>query len=163
MNNGHRTLMTAVGIAAVTVVIGSADARAQQPPPIHGVTGTIATEESIKDTTEAGGTIFSKAKRLLHLNRKSQTGDTAGDEALRALKEGTAVTLHDATANTKEMEGAITAVNPADRTIAIRLADGTRRMLRLSGPAEANSAGAVVVYYTNQAGQRVALNFKRAS
>jgi hypothetical protein len=36
-------------------------------------------------------------------------------------------------------------------------------MLRLSGPAEANSAGAVVVYYTNQAGQRVALNFKRAS
>ena len=163
MNHGHRTLMTAVGIAAVTVVIGSADGRAQQPPPIHGVTGTIATEESIKDTTEAGGNIFSKAKRLLHLNRKSQTGDAASDEALRGLKEGTAVTLHDATANTKEMQGAITAVNPADRTIGIRLADGTRRMLRLSGPAEANSAGAVVVYYTNQAGQRVALNFKRAS
>lgn len=155
--------MTAVGIAAVTVVIGSADARAQQPPPIHGVTGTIATEESIKDTTEAGGTIFSKAKRLLHLNRKSQTGDAADVEALRGLKDGTAVTLHDATANTKEMQGAVTAVNLGDRTIAIRLADGTRRMLRLSGPAEANSAGAVVVYYTNQAGQRVALNFKRAS
>lgn len=163
MNNRHRTLITAVGIAAVTVVISAADARAQQPPPIQGVTGTIATEESIKDTTEAGGTIFSKAKRLLHLNRKSQTGDAAGDEALRALKAGTAVTLHDAAANKKEMEGAVTAVNPADRTIAIRLADGTRRMLRLSGPAEANSAGAVVVYYTNQAGQRVALNFKRAS
>ena len=163
MNNGHRTLMTAVGIAAVTVVIGSAGARAQQPPPIHGVTGTIATEESIKDTTEAGGTIFSKAKRLLHLNRKSQTGDAAGDEALRGLKEGTAVTLHDATANKKETEGAVSAVNPGDRTIAIRLADGTRRMLRLSSPAEANSAGAVVVYYTNAAGQRVALNCKRAS
>jgi hypothetical protein len=61
------------------------------------------------------------------------------------------------------MEGAVTAVNPGDRTIAIRLADGTRRMLRLSDPAAANSAGAVVVYYTNQAGQRVALNCKRAS
>jgi len=163
MNNGHRTLMTAVGIAAVTVVVGSADARAQQPPPIHGVTGTIATEESIKDTSEAGGSIFSKAKRLLHLNRKSQTGDAAGNEALRGLKEGTAVTLHDATANKKETEGAVSAVNLADRTIAIKLADGTRRMLRLADRAEANSAGAVVVYYKNEAGQRVALNFKRAS
>ena len=159
MHKGHRTLMILVAVT----VISAANARAQQPPPIHGVTGTIATEESVKDTTEAGGTIFSKAKRLLHLNRKSQTGDAAGEEALRGLKEGTAVTLHDATANTKEMEGAITAVNPADRTIGIRLADGTRRMLRLSGPAEANSVGAVVVYYTTAAGQRVALNCKRAS
>src|SRR5712671_473190 len=145
MDNGHRALMTAVGIAAVTVVIGSADARAQQPPPIHGVTGTIATEESIKDTSEAGGGIFSRAKRLLHLNRKSQTGDAAGDEALRGLKEGTVVTLHDATANKKETEGAVSAVNLTDRTIAIKLADGTRRMLRLADPAEANSAAAVVV------------------
>ena len=160
MHKGHRTLMTLVAVT----VISAADAWAgQQPPPIHGVTGTIATEESIKDTSEAGGSIFSKAKRLLHLNRKSQTGDAAGDEALRGLKEGTAVTLHDATANKKETEGAVSAVNLADRTIAIKLADGTRRMLRLADPAEANSAAAVVVYYTNAAGQRVALNCKRAS
>jgi hypothetical protein len=153
--------MTAVGIVAVTV-IGSARAGAeQQPPPIHGVTGTIATEESIKDTTEAGGTIFSKAKRLLHLNRKSQSGDAAGDEALRGLKRGTAVTLGEASEGKKQMEGAVTEVNRDDGKISVKLADGTQQTLRLADRAERDTAGAVVVYYTNAAGQRVALNFKR--
>src|SRR5882762_1883210 len=83
------------GILAVNV-IGAAGARAaQQPPPIHGVTGTIATEDTIQETSEGGHRILVKARdgvaRLFRLNRRSTVdgGDAASDEALRAFKKGT--------------------------------------------------------------------------
>jgi hypothetical protein len=182
------------GMVAVTV-IGAADARAaQQPPPIHGVTGTIATEPTIQETSEAGRTIFGKAAdgvaRLFHLNRRStaHSDDAAGDEALRALKKGTPVFVHytregeNLTAEEidrlgdgglQQLEGVITAVNRADRMISIRLADGTRQTLRLSDRAAADvgkdidhaddSTARVIVYFKDEAGQRVAHYFKRVS
>lgn len=179
--NKHRTPAFAI-IVAVNVISAAGARAAQQPPPIHGVTGTIATEESIEQTKKGARKVLSKAadgiKHLFRLNRPS-TGDAAADEALQALEEGTRVTLRYAAEgqsftaeeidrpggeSVKEVEGAVTAVNRADRTIAIRLADGTRRMLRFSDRAAADAGGEIViVYYENEAGQRVTLYFKRVS
>jgi hypothetical protein len=177
----------------VTVaVIGIADAGAgQQPPPIQGVTGTIATETSIQETSEAGHGIFSKAARLLHLKRRNavESGNAAGDETLSALKKGSAVVVHYTTegenltaqeierladAGLKQMEAVVTAVNRSDLTIAIRLADGTQQTLRLSDRAAADvgtgvdRAGAaqtarVIVYFKDERGRRVAHYFTRVS
>jgi hypothetical protein len=181
------------GILVVTV-IGAADAKAAQPPPIHGVTGTIATEGTIQETSEAAHTILVKAadgvERLFHLNRRStvHSGDAAGEEALHALKKGTPVVVHYTTAGEsltaeeidrlgdkglKQMQGVVTAVNRGDRTISIKLADGTRQTLRLSDRAAAeagediehaaDSTISVIVFFEDEAGQRVAHYFKRVS
>jgi hypothetical protein len=182
------------GIVAITV-IGAADASAgQQPPPIHGVTGTIATEGSIQATSEAGHTVVVKAadgiERLFHVNRRStvHSGDPAGEEALGALKKGTPVVVHYTTdggnltaeeidrlddKGLKQMQGVVTAVNRSDRTISIKLADGSRQTLRLSERAAAEAGEdidhvddgtvKVIVYFRDEAGQRVAHYFKRVS
>ena len=182
------------GIVAINVV-GAADVRAaQQPPPIHGVTGTIATEGTVQETSEAGHTILVKAadgvSRLFHLNRRStiHSGDAAGEEALRALKKGTPVVVHytaegeNLTAEEidrlgdeglKQLQGVVTVVNHGARTISIKLADGTRQTLRLSDRAatevgeDIDHAGdrtiRVIVYFRDEAGQRVAHYFKRIS
>jgi len=182
------------GMAAVNV-IGVADARAaQQPPPIHGVTGTIATEGTVQETYEGVNKILVKAadgiEHLFHLSRRStvHSGDEVGDEALRGLKKGTPVVVHYTTEGEnltaeeidrlgdeglKQMEGVVTAVNRGDRTISIRLADDTRQTLRLSDRAAADvgkdidragdSTAKVIVYFKDEAGQRVVHYFKRIS
>ena len=140
------------GIVAVNVIVAADPTAAQQPPPIHGVTGTIATEGTIQETTDAGHTILVKLAdgitRLFHLNKEStiHSGDAAGEEALRALKKGTAVVVHYTTegenltaeeidrlgeGGLKQMEGVVTALNRGDRTITLKLADGTQQTLRL--------------------------------
>jgi hypothetical protein len=211
MNNKPGTLRTIVGLLSGSLlmglppvsagmvalnVIGVADAGAAQqpPPPIHGVTGTIATEGTIQETDAGAHKILVKAadgvEHLFHLGRRStvHSGDAAGDEALRGLKKGARVVVHytkqgeNLTAEEidrlgdeglKQMEGAVIAVNRGDRTLSIRLADGTRQTLRLSDRAAADvgkdidragdGAATVIVYYKDEAGQRVAHYFKRIS
>jgi hypothetical protein len=139
------------------------------------VTGTIATEETIKDVHQAGRGIFGKVARLFGRNGQPPVRtDEAGDEALAGLKTGTAVVLQDATTGgnptieeidrlhaegVKRIDGEITAVNRTERTISIRLADGTRRMLQSSDRAGAT----VIVVSTDAAGERVVHFFRRAS
>jgi hypothetical protein len=188
MNRTDRSRVIAVVVA---VVMGGAvnTTAAQQPPPIQGVTGTIATEETVEQTSKGGHNIFVKAARLLHLNRRSTDGsDAATDEVLRGLKKGTAVGVHytsdgeNLTAEQidrlgsdglKQMEGVIMAVNRTDRTISIKLADGTRQTLQLSDRAAGevgqnvdrggDSTAKVIVYFRDEAGKRVAHYFKRVS
>lgn len=166
MNNRHIVAVAIVGIIGA----GGATA-AQQPPPIHGVTGTIATETSIDETTAGGQKILGKIKRLFHVNGKTvPTGNAAGEEALSGLKKGTRVVVHYAPEGQKQMAGSVTAVNPGDRTISVRLADDSHQTLRLSDRAAADvkdvdpagdSGASVIVYYRNEAGQRVAQYFTR--
>jgi len=182
------------GMVAVNLIGGAVVKAAQQPPPIHGVTGTIATEGTIQETYEGANKILVKTadgiERLFHLKGRSTVhgGEAAGDEALRGLKKGTLVVVHYTTEGEnltaeeidrlgdeglKQIEGAVTAVNRAARTISIRLADGTRQTLRLSDRAAADvgkdldrtadGAARVIVYYKDEAGQRVAHYFKRLS
>ena len=190
MGRIFRTSATLVGGAAVVLAIaGAAHVRAeQQPPPIDGVTGTVATEESKKDVKEAGRGVFGKVARLLHLGRDKEVvaSPEGGEETLAGMKTGTAVVLRTTTAganptaeeierlddkDAKPMEGVITAVNRRDRTISIRLADGTRRMLRLSTHAAdevdtdtdraADGTSKVILFVKDDAGERVVQYIKR--
>jgi hypothetical protein len=181
-----RTRATLVGAAALVLAIaGTATARAeQQPPPIDGVTGTVATEESKRDVKEAGRGVFGKMARLLRLGRDKEvpSAPEGGEEILAGMKPGTAVVIHTTTAGenataeeinrldaegVKPMEGVVTAVNHSDRTISIRLADGTRRMLRLSAHAadevdtDIDATATVVLYVQDVAGERVVQYIKR--
>jgi len=171
--NMQKALVKTVGLAALlaVTVIGVAGAAAQQPPPIQGVTGTIATETSIDETTAAGHGILAKVKRVLHLNGRSTvpSGDAAGEEALSGLKKGTRVVVSDAAKSVKEVAGSVVALNLADRTISVRLSDDSIQTLRLSDEAAADAdavsdvGSKVIVYYRNESGQRVAKHFKRVS
>ena len=168
-----KALMKSLGFAALLAVhvIWVAAAAAQQPPPIQGVTGTIATETSIDETTDAGHGILAKVKRVLRLNGRSTvpSGDAAGQEALGGLKKGTRVVVSDAAKGVKEVAGSVVALNLADRTISVRLSDDSIQTLRLSDEAAADAEAAVdagakvIVYYRNESGQRVAKHFRRVS
>jgi hypothetical protein len=169
----QKALVKTVGFAALLAVqvIRVAEAAAQQPPPIQGVTGTIATETSIDETTAAGHGILAKVKRVLHLNGRSTvpSGDAATEEALGGLKKGTRVVVSDAAGSVKEVAGSVVALNLSDRTISVRLSDDSIQTLRLSDEAAADaeaagdSAANVTVYYRNESGQRVAKHFRRVS
>ena len=190
MGRMFHTPATVVGGAALVLAIaGAAHVRAeQQPPPIDGVTGTVATEESKKDVHEAGRGVFGKLARLLRLSRDKDApiSPEGGEDTLAGMKTGTAVVIHATTAGenptaeeldrlddkgVKPLEGVVTAVNRRDRTISIRLADGTRRMLRLSAHAadevdtEIDRAGAgttkVILFVKDEAGERVVRYIKR--
>ena len=160
-----RSPIAAAVLLALTVV-PAPDARAeQQPPPIHGVTGTVATEESRKDTKEAGRGIMSRVAGLLGLGRKDAVGDAAADEIMAGLKAGTRVMVGSPTADgtpaVPETEAVIMNVNPAERTIAIRLEDGTRQTLRLADSSSRADDRGVVVFVKSAAGEPAPHYFKR--
>jgi hypothetical protein len=167
--NMQKALLKTVGFAALLTVkmMWVAEAAAQQPPPIQGVTGTIATETSIDDTTNAGKGILGKVRRVLHLNGRSNvpSGDAAAEEALGGLKKGTRVVVSDTAKSVKDMSGSVVALSLGERTISVRLSDDSIQTLRLSDEAEAagDPAASVIVYYRNESGQRVAKHFRRVS
>jgi hypothetical protein len=173
------TLITAAALVLINV-IAAADATAgQPPPPIHGVTGTVATEETVKDVHDAGRGILERVARLFRLNRRSpDSSDKAAAELFAGLTAGTAVIVQNATEGKNlaeidrqdrdggsRMEGVITAVDPSARTISLRLVDGTRQTLRLSdeGDKTTDSTATRVVVFLKDGGERVVHYFKRVS
>ena len=165
--------------SAVVIAFGTANPRAeQQPPPIHGVTGTIATETSIREVHAGARAVLSKAARLFGVGRQNEapSGDAAGDETLAGLRTGTVILVHKPAAGEhltsgqierlagdglNQVEGVILAVSRTDGTISIRLADGTRQTIRLSERPVRVGADDVVVFAKDEAGERVAHYFKR--
>jgi hypothetical protein len=166
----------------------------QEPPPIGGVTGTIALEGTVDQESKAANTVIVKTldgvRHLFHLTGKTVVhgSESAGADALRGLEAGSAVVVHYATdageqtalevdrlddKGLKTIEGVVTRVDRAGRKISIRLADGSMQTLRLTDRAakdvgkDVDRAAAdttrVVVYYADEAGQRVAHYFKRVS
>jgi hypothetical protein len=183
------TLIVASAFVATLNVVGATAVGAgQQPPPIDGVTGTVATEETKKDVHEAGRGVFGKVARFLRLNRKDTVaaGPEGGEDTLAGMKAGTAVVIHATTASetvapedierldaegVKPIEGVVTAVNRRERTISIKLADNQRRTFRLSDRAAdevdtdvdraGDGAGKVILYVKDEAGDRVVQHIKR--
>ena len=168
---GSRAVLThafAASLAAGMCVAAGTRARAeQQAPPIHGVTGTVATEESRKDTKEAGRGIFSRVARLFGAGKGSSAAeDAAASEIMAGLKAGTRVMIGNPTADgtpaEPETEAVIMDVNPADRTLSIRLEDGTRQKLQLAdGSSRAADGATVVVFVKNEAGDAISHTFRR--
>jgi hypothetical protein len=185
------TLVIAACATLAINVLGAAEPRAEQqpPPPIQGVTGTIATETSVHEVHDGARALLVKAKRLFRWTRRSPaaSGDEAGEEAVDGLRRGMAVVVHDTTSGDltaaeieqlnepglKRMEGVILSVDRTDRTIAIRMADGTRQAFRLSDRAAdalgkdadraADGTTRVVVFVKGEAGERTVHYFKRVS
>jgi hypothetical protein len=182
-----RTLIVAAALALVAAM-GAANVQADQstPPPIQGVTGTIATEETVKDVHRAGRGIFGKVARLFGLGSKDSAvspDDAAAAEIFAGLTVGAAIVVQGTTTGetvaagdrdrrqdeeAKETDGVITAVDRTDRTIAIRLADGTRRRLQFIGRADragaaVNRAGSesLTIVVKDAAGEPTVLLFER--
>jgi hypothetical protein len=148
-----RRFVSATAMTGGLLLASSARVAGQQPPPISGVTGTIALEGTVQKTYSGVNTLVVKTvdgvEHLFHLTDKTVVhgGKTAGDDALRGIDEGSRVVVHyTAEGNTKAarevdriagdglnaIEGVIVHVDRRAQTIAIRLADGTRQTLRLT-------------------------------
>src|SRR3981189_3238999 len=85
---------SAIAVAAVLLLVGSAASAGQQPPPIGGVTGTIALEGTVEKTDQGVNTVVVKTvdgiEHLFHLTERTVVhgGKAAADDALRGLDEG---------------------------------------------------------------------------
>ena len=129
-------------------------------------------------------------EHLFHLTGRTVVhgGTEAAGQALSGLDKGSRVVVHytlegdNKTATEVDriaedglhaLEGVVTKVDRRGTTISIRLADGSRQTLRLTERAASDvgkdiddaavGTATVVVYFTDDGGQRVAHYFKRVS
>jgi len=164
------------------IAIGVATARAQAPPPIHGFTGTIATEATIKSEQKAANKIvvvtddgvehvYDAAKGLVVHGGKDKG-------ALADLKPGTTVVIHYTPDNTAQeidrvgagglstTEGIATKIDRDKKEITVRYDNGKVEKLKLTDRAASEVATKVspdtriIVYYSDEAAGRVAHYFK---
>ena len=176
------TLTQLVGVAALAF---SSGASAQQPPAIHGLTGTIATEATIKDEKKAGNKIvvatedgaehvYDAAKDLVVHGGKNPLAD---------LKPGTTVVIHYTPDNAVHeidrvgenglsvTEGLVSKIDRGKKEITIRYDNGKTETLQLTDRAAVDAGQAlknipegstrVVVYYSNEAKGKIAHYFKQ--
>ena len=165
-------------IAAAALVC--APASGQTRPPIHGVTGTIATEGTVKGEYKVANKIIVATEDGLEHVYDAATGLKVhgGDEALADLKPGTTVVIHYSPDNAvreidrigdqglQTTEGMATKIDRNKKEITIRYDNGKIEKLRLTDRAAADvgkniSADTrIVVYYSQDAGGKVTHYFK---
>lgn len=179
---GSSTMIQLVGVVAIAF---ASDAYAQRPPAIQGVTGTIATEATIKDEKKAGNKIvvatedgaehvYDAAKDLVVHPGKNPLAD---------LKPGTTVVIHYTPDNTVHeidrvgenglsvTEGIVSNINRGKKEITIRFDNGKTETLQLTDRAAVDAGRAlksipdgttrVVIYYSDEAKGKVAHYFKQ--
>jgi hypothetical protein len=146
--------MTRILGAALTLLCAlplSARSAAAQgtTPPIQGVTGTIATEETIRGEHKAAGKVAEGVKKIL------PGGKNSSENPLDALIAGSRVTMRDAAgggdAAKATTEGVVIDVNRSRKQITIRLADKTTRTLRVMDATGTATGDHVVVSLADQA------------
>jgi hypothetical protein len=182
---GNRlNLFISMSVVTGALLVTPAIVRSQQIPPIRG---TIALKGTVDKVYKGTNTVIVKTEdgveHLVHL-----TGRTAvhGGE-LDGLEKGRIVIVHYVPAGAEETaeeidqvgenglkttEGVVTNVNRKEKTISIRLPNGTNQTLRLTDRA-ASDAGKdldsghgdtkVVVYFEDGSGSRVAHYFQKVS
>jgi hypothetical protein len=176
------TMTQLVGVVAIAF---ASDAYAQRPPAIQGVTGTIATEATIKDEKKAGNKIvvatedgaehvYDAAKDLVVHPGKNPLAD---------LKPGTTVVIHYTPDNTVHeidrvgenglsvTEGIVSNINRGKKEITIRFDNGKTETLQLTDRAAVDAGRAlrsipdgttrVVIYYSDDAKGKIAHYFKQ--
>jgi hypothetical protein len=166
-------------IAAAALVCAPAYGQ-PPPPPIHGLTGTVATEATIKAEHKAANKIAVATEDGVEHVYDAVTGLKVhgGKEALADLKPGTTVVIHYSPDNTiqeidrigdeglQTTEGMATKIDRKKKEITIRYDSGKIEKLRLTDRA-AEDAGKniapdtrIVVYYSQEAGAKVTHYFK---
>ena len=172
------SLALVVGVVA----LGVAPAYAQQGPPIHGVTGTMATEATIKAEHKAANKIIVETEDGVEHVYDAAKGLVVhgGKDPLSDLKPGTTVVIHYTADNTAQeidrigadglvtTEGIATKIDRGKKEITIRYDNGKIETLKLTDRAAADvgkNIGAdarIVVYYSDEAGGKVTHYFKSA-
>ena len=148
------SLIGIVALSAATV------AYAQRPPAIHGVTGTVATPETVKDEYKAANKIVVAAEDgVEHIF-------PAGKGELSDLREGTMVAIY---YESKATEGTVSNVARKSGEITVRYDNGKTEKLKLAEKDAVEPSKAlknepqgntrVVVYYSDAARGRIARYF----
>jgi hypothetical protein len=154
-----------------------------QGPPIHGLTGTVATEATIKDERKAANKIVVATEDGVEHVYEVAKGTVVhgGKDGLSDLKPGTTVVIHYTADNTAReidrvgadglstTEGIVTGIDRARRKITLRYDSGRIETLKLTDRAAADVGKAIkadariVVYYSDEAGGKVTHYFKKQS
>lgn len=189
-----RCLLGAFVISASSAFGVSIAHAAQQPPPIGGVTGTIALEGTVEKEYGAANTVIVKtvdgARHAFHYTKDLLVHGGKGDgaDALRGLRDGSTVVVHytveggEAAAQEidrvgdeglKVTEGIVTGIDRRRKQITVRFDNGVTETFALTERAASdagqdvdqavNGTTKVIVYYTDEAGQKVAHFFKKTS
>src|SRR4051812_47214705 len=117
------TRIAALLILTAALRVPSAAAQAT-PPPIQGVTGTIATEGSRDGVKKAAGAAARGVKKVLPGGGPANTQDP-----LEALIEGSRVVVRDAAPPETSVEGVVIDVNKKRQQITVRVGDKTTQTL----------------------------------
>jgi hypothetical protein len=160
------------------LTLGASPSYAQ--PPIHGLTGTIATEATIKSEQKAANKIVVETEDGVEHVYDAAKGLVVhgGPDSLSDLKPGTTVVIHHTPDNTvreidrldadglSTTEGMATKIDRSKKEITIRYDNGKVEKLKLTARA-AEDAGTnigpdtrIIVYYSKEAGGRVTHYFK---
>ena len=189
-------------VTLFSVLVGSAfsvlgvptRADAQDPPPISGVTGTVALEGTVVQEHAAANTVIVKTvdgvEHVFHYTKNLlfHGGRNSGVDALEGLRDGTTVAVHYTVAwgnasaleidqisddGLEATEGTVVRIDRGRKNITIRFDNGESETFELTDRA-ARGAGndidlapggtmRITVYYTDEAGHRVAHFFKKTS
>ena len=159
-----------------------------QPPPVSGVTGTVATEGTMKTvyrglnkivvtTIDGVEHVYQFTKDLIVHGGKSPADPLAG------LKEGTTVVIHYSTEGGEqtvreldrvgdggliETEGMITSIDRGAKQIAVRIGDARTEIFQMTDRAaseskdldKARGATRGIIYYRDENGTKVIHYFK---
>jgi len=190
MSTGNRReikMVKLIALVVASVLIASASASAQTPPPVirtMGLDGTV--DKFYPDTHRAIVKTADGVRHLVHLNRHTVVhgAESKAEDAFRGLNEGSRVVVHYVVKGDKKtaveidrvgdgglslMEGTVQHVDRMRKTLTIRLADDSTLALRLTDRAanhldrDIASTDRVIVYYADESGERVAHYFKKAS
>jgi len=146
---------------------GAGRVAAQQPPPIHGVTGTVATDGTIDSEHAAGHAIAEGVGKVVDGAKKVLPRGAKGSNAnpLDSYSEGRRVVLQAAgNSEAEATEGTVIDVNRRRQQITVRFADRKTQTLRLAErAAPGDTAPSIVVSYKDPAGTRIAHEFKPVS
>src|SRR5882672_6823341 len=184
MRNAHRGAITTSSAWLCGLLLGvSSSVSAQTPPPIGGVTGTMALEGTVKTVYKAANTIIvgtiDGVEHVFHYT-KNLLVHGSKDTTLEGLHEGSQVVVHYAMDGTQEAalevdslgdqglktsEGVVTRIDRRRKQIAIKYPDGKVETLRLTDRAAldagneigpiADGTTRVIVYYSGEGGQKV--------
>ena len=161
------------------VALGIAPASAQ--PPIHGFTGTMATEATVKSEHKAANKIVVATEDGVEHVYDAAKGLVVhgGKDPLSDLKPGTTVIVHYTADNTVQeidrvgpdglsiTDGVATKIDRGSKEITIRYDNGKMEKLKLTDRAAADVGTnigqdtRIVVYYSDEAGGKVTHYFKK--
>ena len=179
-----RSFIVCALLVSLPAIVG-----AQEPPPIAGVTGTLALEGTVEKTYDAANRVIVKAtdgiEHLFHFTKRTVVHAANGsDAALNGVSGGSRVVVHYAVdggektavevdrigeGGLRETRGVVTRVDRDAKELSIRLDDGSTETLQLSERAartvglDVDDAVTVVVYYADDEGKKVAHYFRRSS